>query len=71
MKSTEKKYVTKRLVARLSKSAFKSASSEAMEANGYVVVVKDGWVVKEFSDGRIEAMEKLDADLAKLKPVLD
>ena len=60
MKKDNLEYVSKRLVARGSKRAFKKAAGKAMEENGYVVVAKDGWVVKEFSDGRIERLHKLD-----------
>ena len=71
MESSKKEYITKRLLKRRSKSAFKSASKEAMEANGYVVVVADGWVVKEFSDGRVERLEKLDTEQADQELILD
>lgn len=71
MESSKKEYVTKRLLKRGSKRAFKSASKEAMEANGYVVVVIDGWVVKEFSDGRVEKLEKLDTEMADQELILD
>ena len=36
-----------------------------------IVVVEDGWVVKEFSDGRIERLEKLDTELADIELGLD
>ena len=71
MKDSEKEYVTKRLLKRGSKKAFKTASKEAMEAIGYVVVVANGWVVKEFSDGRIERLEQLDTEQADLELRLD
>jgi hypothetical protein len=71
MENSKKEYITKRLLERGSKRAFKSASKEAMKANGYVVVVLDGWVVKEFSDGQIERLEKLDSALADLELKLD
>ena len=71
MESSKKEYVTKRLLKRGSKRAFKSASKEAMKANGYIVVIEDGWVVKEFSDGRIERLEKLDTEQADLELILD
>jgi len=71
MENSKKEYITKRLLKRGSKKAFKLASKEAMEANGYIIVVKDGWVVKEFSDGRIERQEKLDSELAGLELILD
>lgn len=71
MENPEKEYVTKRLLKRGAKRAFKSASKEAMKANGYIVVVADGWLVKEYSDGRIERLEELDTEQADLELRLD
>lgn len=65
------KYISTRLVSRKSKSAFQEGSKKAMEVNGYVVIAHDGWVVKKFSDGRIERLEKLDNDIQNLKLILD
>jgi len=71
MKKDNLEYVSKRLVARGSKRAFKKAAGKAMEENGYVVVAKDGWVVKEFSDGRIERLHKLDVVDLNTEVLLD
>jgi hypothetical protein len=71
MKKDNLEYVSKRLVARGSKRAFKKAADKAMEENGYVVVAKDGWVVKEFSDGRIERLHKLDVVDLNTEVLLD
>ncbi len=71
MTKAKKEYITKRLVERQSKKAFTTASTEAMEANGYVIIVKDGYVVKESSDGSIEILEELDNDISEMKLVLD
>ncbi len=59
MENSKIKYISKRLVERGSKRALKEASRRAMASNGYVVVVKDGWVVKEFLNGKIEKLEEL------------
>ena len=71
MKKDNLEYVSKRLVARGSKKAFKKAAVKAMEKNGYVVVAKDGWVVKEFSDGRIERLHQLDTAVVNTEVLLD
>jgi hypothetical protein len=71
MENQEKEYVTKRLLKRGSKRAFKTASKEAMKANGYIVVVADGWLVKEYADGRIERLEELDTEQENLELILD
>lgn len=71
MKSPKKKYISKRLVERKSKVAFKSAAKKAMTNIGYVIVVKDGWVVKEYSNGKVEKIEKLSSHSANQKLILD
>ena len=53
-------YLTKRVLVRKAKSAGRVAAKNAMELMGYVVTVKDGWVVKEHQDGRVEQIEKLE-----------
>ncbi len=65
------KYISKRLVLRGSKKAFKQSANQAMKENGFVIVAKDGWVVKEFSDGTIEKIEKIDTTANDFKVVLD
>lgn len=52
-------YLTKRIVVSKAKSAGKAAAKNAMELMGYVVTVKDGWVIKEHQDGKVEQIEKL------------
>lgn len=52
-------YLTKRLLVSKAKSAGKTAAKNAMELMGYVVTVKDGWIVKEHQDGRVEQIEQL------------
>jgi hypothetical protein len=71
MKSSNIKYISKRLVERKSKKAFKVAAKMAMTDNGYVVIVKDGWVVKEFSNGEIERIEKLAPQNLNQELILD
>lgn len=54
-------YISKRLVVRGSEKAFKTAANKAIRVNGYVVVVKDGWVVKEFLNGKVERIKQIDS----------
>jgi len=70
MKKVKLKYISTRLVSRKSKSAFQEGAKRAMAANGYIVIVNDGWVVKKFSDGKIENIEQL-SDTHNLKVILD
>lgn len=52
-------YLTKRVIVSKAKSAGKFAAKNAMELMGYVVTVKDGWIVREYQNGKIEKVEKL------------
>lgn len=58
-KSNEKYYITTKLIAKKAQQAFRTAAVQAMKDHGYVMVAKDGWVVKEFADGTIEKIEKI------------
>lgn len=58
--SNTKAYITKRILVSKSTKAIQLASDKAMESIGYIVVAKDGWVVREFQDGRIERIEELE-----------
>jgi hypothetical protein len=42
-----------------------------MTDNGYVVIVKDGWVVKEFENGEIERIEELTPQNINQELILD
>ncbi len=52
-------YLTKKILVGKAKSAGKIAAKNAMDVMGYVVTVKDGWVVREHRDGSIDKIEKL------------
>lgn len=70
MKKIKLKYISTRLVARKSKIAFQEKARNAMDANGYVVIVNEGWVVKKFADGRVEKIKQL-SESANLTILLD
>lgn len=69
--SKNKAYFTKRILIRKSAEAFKEASAKAMELLGYIVVAREGWVVKEYQDGTVEKMEKIEANNKNQKLILD
>ncbi|WP_367915335.1 hypothetical protein [Leadbetterella sp. DM7] len=74
MKYSEKKteYLTKRLVARQSKIAFREKAQNAMLLVGHTIVVENGWVVKKSKDGReIRVREINNTTPHKRKLVLD
>lgn len=52
-------YLRKTVVISKAKQAGKFASKNAMDIMGYVVTVKDGWIVREYKNGNIERVEKL------------
>jgi len=53
-------YLTKRTLVSRAKSAGKAAAKNAMEVMGFVVTVKDGWVVKQYPDGHTEQIHQLE-----------
>lgn len=70
MKKRKIKYISKDLVAQKSGSAFKEGAVRAMNANGYVVIAQEGWVVKKHSDGKIDRLRKLNGP-EHLEVILD
>ncbi|MEO6151510.1 MAG: hypothetical protein ABIP28_15170 [Mucilaginibacter sp.] len=52
-------YLTKRITVNKAKSAGKDAAKNAMAIMGYIVTVQGGWVVKQYQDGKVEQIEKL------------
>ena len=66
-----KPYFTKRILIRKSTEAFQEASEKAMELLGYIVVARDGWVVKEYKDGTVEKIEKIEVNNKNQKLILD
>lgn len=43
----------------VSTSTFQEASKEAMKKHGYIVIAYKGFVVKKFSNGKIEKIKKI------------
>ena len=56
----QKAYLTKRILVSAAKRGFKQAAKEAMQLMGYVVIAKDGWVVKKYADGTIEKISPIE-----------
>jgi hypothetical protein len=59
-KAAEQGYLTKRIVISASKRAFKTASAETMKVMGHTIIAKDGWIVKKYSNGDIEKLQKIE-----------
>ncbi len=53
-------YLTKRMLVSAAARGFKKASAEAMQLMGYIVIAKDGWVVKKYADGKIEKLSPIE-----------
>jgi len=67
----QKPYLTKRILISAANRGFRQAAKEAMELMGYVVIAKDGWVVKKFADGRIEKISPLELENVNYELRLD
>jgi len=52
-------YLTKRLLLAKARTAGHHAASQAMNLMGYVVTVKDGWLVKQYANGVTEQLQKI------------
>ena len=55
-------YLTKRILVSAATTGFIEASERTMRVMGENVIVKDGWVVRIFADGRIERISKIDSN---------
>ena len=53
-------YLTKRKIVTKAKAAGKAAAKNAMDIMGFVVTTHNGWVVKQFPDGKIERFGKIE-----------
>lgn len=51
--------LTKKILKEAASVGFSKAAAKTMKVMGYNVIVKDGWVVKKFADGRIQKISKL------------
>lgn len=52
-------YLTKRLLVSKAKRAGLAAANDAMTVMGYIVTVKDGWVVKQYANGNTEQLQEI------------
>ncbi len=57
-----KRYMTKKMVRRASKSGAAQASRDTMLRMGQTVIVQGDWVVRKHADGRIEQISPLNRD---------
>jgi len=55
-------YLTKRILLSRARRAGHHAASQAMSLMGYVVTVKDGWLVKQYANGITEQLQKIEVD---------
>ena len=52
-------YLTTRILVSNTKKAGQAAAQKAMETMGYLIVAKEGWLVKIFKNGDVERIEEL------------
>jgi hypothetical protein len=68
---TKQTYLTKRILARCIRRAFKGKKKEAMELMGYVIEAQGNYIVKEWASSKIERIKKISTGKRKLKIILD
>lgn len=66
----KEEYLTSRALNRATSKGFKEASENAMEVAGFVVVAKDGWIVRMHKDGHTQKIKKI-PQVSSRKLVLD
>ena len=54
-------YLTKRILVSAAKRGIREAADETMRIMGYIVIAKDGWVVKKYANGDIEKIVKINS----------
>jgi hypothetical protein len=61
MSKTQKKteYLTKRLIERQSRLAFRQKAKDAMALIGHTIVAEKGWIVKKNDDGTVDQLKKI------------
>ena len=52
---------TKEEIIKILYKTTKEASNNAMNKIGYIVIAKDGWIVKEFKNGTIEKIKPIES----------
>jgi len=57
--SSQKRYVTKRVLKTAVAKAVRKASSNAMSSMGYVIKAENGWVIREDSSGTKRKIKKI------------
>jgi hypothetical protein len=71
MKKHSLEYIRTRLVKKQSQIAFQEGAQKAMAVNGYVVIAQQGWIVKKYSDGKIEKIKEIDTNNVFSTVILD
>lgn len=59
-KIEKENYLTKRILKSAASTGFTQAAARTMRIMGQNVVVRNGWVVRVFADGKIEKISKLE-----------
>ena len=63
--------ITIKILERAVKVGTRNLAEEAISLLGYTVTEKEGWVVKEYSDGRIERVSRIHQSKRSSTLVLD
>lgn len=68
---SKKAYLTKRMFVSSGARAIREAASRAIEIQGFLILAKDGWIVKKHEDGHIEKLIQLEEIQRPTEIVLD
>lgn len=55
-------YLTKQVLKAASATGFTEAAKKTMEVMGYNLIVRNGWLVKLYSNGTVEKIKQIDKD---------
>ncbi|MCW3110092.1 MAG: hypothetical protein JWQ09_4598 [Segetibacter sp.] len=59
-KKASDNYLTKRILISAASTGFTQAAARTMSVMGQNVVVRNGWVIRVYADGRTERISKID-----------
>jgi hypothetical protein len=53
-------YLTKRKLVSAARAGVRKAADETMKLMGYTIIADNGWIVKKYTDGRIEKISPIE-----------
>jgi hypothetical protein len=59
-KRKKNNYLTKRILKSAVRTGVRAAAEKTMRVMGYLVISRDGWIIKKHADGRVEKISKIE-----------